>query len=155
MACEYRTLLPLKMCCGRRKKRLKNLDHTFCLCHFYNIRYLHENNSDLSDEYVSNNDRSETMNIEKSEQSSQSFNAIKSSEHVMTCKSNNKSAAVKPSIYSFTTIFMISLIIILLKHAEMIEAFNLDMSTRVVFSQPPSTMFGFSVAGHKEGNVGW
>ena len=52
--------------------------------------------------------------------------------------------------------FMIPvLIVILLKQSETIEAFNLDMDTRVVFSQPPSTMFGFSVAGHKEGNVGW
>ena len=152
MACEYRTLLPLIMCCGRRKKRLKNLDHSFCHC--YNIRHLHKINAQVSDEYVSNNDRSEIMNIEKSEHSQSSR---KSSKHVMTCRNNNTSAAVKvkPSIYSYTTIFMISLIIILLKHGEMIEAFNLDMGTRVVFSQPPSTMFGFSVAGHKEGNVGW
>ena len=63
---------------------------------------------------------------------------------------------VKTSFYSSNAaIFMISLIIILLKHVEVINAFNIDTVTRVVFSQPPSTMFGFSVAGHKEGNVGW
>ena len=66
MACKYRTL-SLKMSCGRRKKRLKNLyNPSFCLCHLNNITCLHSNNDvHDSDEYMSNNDFSEIMSIEK------------------------------------------------------------------------------------------
>ena len=156
-------MLSLELSCGgnRRKKRLKNLDNPFCsLCHLNNIRYIQHDDYDMhdSDEFVSNNDYREIMSSERSAHSV----TRKHSEHILKCRykksltQQQKAIKVKSSsIYSSTAIFMISLIIILLKHVELIEAFNIDIGTRVVFSQPPSTMFGFSVAGHKEGNVGW
>ena len=158
MVCEYRTLPIIRMNCGRRKKRLKNLDNTFFLHHVYNTSCLDENSGCIRDEGVSNKDRVEKVKEEKSEKS---LNSRKSSvQHVNIFRKNvlvsSAANVVKASIYSFSTMFMIPvLIVILLKQSETIEAFNLDMDTRVVFSQPPSTMFGFSVAGHKEGNVGW
>jgi hypothetical protein len=112
---------------------------------------------------MSNNDFSEIMSNEKSDRLKPTFRAKNPSEEISICR-NNKSVSVlklKPSTvskFTFTAIShisMISLITILLKYVSMSEAFNLDIGTRVVFSQPPSTMFGFSVAGHKEGNVGW
>ena len=164
MACKYRTL-SLKMSCGRRKKRLKNLyNPSFCLCHLNNITCLHSNNDvHDSDAYMSNNDFSEIMSIEKSDRLKSTFRTRDPSEQI-SIRRKNKSISVlklKPSIVSkialaaVSHISMISLIMILLNYVSMSEAFNLDIGTRVVFSQPPSTMFGFSVAGHKEGNVGW
>ena len=164
MACRYRTL-SLKMSCKRRKKRLKNLyNPSFCLCHLNNITCLHRNNDvDDSDEYISNNDFSEIMSNDESDRLKSAFCAREPSEQI-SIRRNNKSVSllkVKPSTVSkskltaFSHISMISLMVVLLKYVIMSEAFNLDIGTRVVFSQPPSTMFGFSVAGHKEGNVGW
>ena len=164
MACKYRTL-SLKMSCKRRKKRLKNLDNpSFCLCHLNNITCLHRNNDvDGSDEYMSNNDFSEIMSNDESDRLKSTFCAREPSEQISICR-NNKSLSVmkvKPSTVSkskliaLSHISMVSLMIVLLKYVTIGQAFNLDIGTRVVFSQPPSTMFGFSVAGHKEGNVGW
>ena len=164
MACKYRTL-SLKMSCKRRKKRLKNLyNPSFCLCHLNNITCLHCNNDvQDSDEYMSNNDFSEIMSNEKSDRLRPTFLAKNPSEEISICRKNKSVSVLKlkqstVSKFTFTAIShisMISLITILLKYVSMSEAFNLDIGTRVVFSQPPSTMFGFSVAGHKEGNVGW
>merc|ERR1712083_51123 len=33
--------------------------------------------------------------------------------------------------------------------------FNIDLNTHVEYRRPPSTLFGFSVAAHKEADVGW
>ena len=160
MSIQYRTLSLKMSCSGRKKKRLKNLDNLSCLCHANDIRYIPNYNARDGDEFVSNNNCSEIMSSKRGDRST-SLDEEKSSEHVLTCKKYKSVSAtpavkVKTSFYSSNAaIFMISLIIILLKHVEVINAFNIDTVTRVVFSQPPSTMFGFSVAGHKEGNVGW
>ena len=34
-------------------------------------------------------------------------------------------------------------------------SFNIDLNTHVEYRRPASTLFGFSVAAHKEANVGW
>ena len=130
MACEYRTLLLIT--CGRRKKRLKNSNGAFST---NGKQYPHENSVQLSDCVL--NDRKNSEYVKKNK-----------------CKKSASQSFI-PSIFRITSTFIISLIAMLSRQHSMTEAFNIDMGTRVVFSQPPSTMFGFSVAGHKEGNVGW
>ena len=149
MACEYRTLLLIT--CGRRKKRLKNSNGVLST---NGKQYPHENSVQLSD-CVLNNRREEDMNV-KNYDYSLFLNDRKHSEYVKKnkCKKSTSQSFI-PSIFRITSTFIISLIAMLSRQHSMTEAFNIDMGTRVVFSQPPSTMFGFSVAGHKEGNVGW
>ena len=36
-----------------------------------------------------------------------------------------------------------------------VQGFNIDLNTHVEYRRPTSTLFGFSVAAHKEGDVGW
>ena len=36
-----------------------------------------------------------------------------------------------------------------------VQCFNIDLSTHVEYRRPASTLFGFSVAAHKEANTGW
>ena len=162
MGSKYRTL-SLNMSCGDgriRKKRLKNLCNPFCMCHQKSI-CLQCRERDVDDEssekFALNNEYSEITNNKKINRLASTFaeRSISEQKH-QTTKHNVKMRPCK-KFYSFTfTTFMMPLLIIsLLNHVQIIQAFNLDIGTRVVFSQPPSTMFGFSVAGHKEGNVGW
>lgn len=168
MSSEYRTL-SLKMSCGKRmrKKRLKNLYNHFCMC-YHNIACQQCRKRDANDEnnenFIPNNEYSEIMNNQKIHR----FNSflptrsISEQQHsLMSVYKNSESPNVKinecKKVFSlnFSTFMMPLLIILFLHQVELNQAFNLDIGTRVVFSQPPSTMFGFSVAGHKEGNVGW
>ena len=36
-----------------------------------------------------------------------------------------------------------------------VKCFNIDLSTHVEYKRPADTLFGFSVAAHKEANTGW
>ena len=38
---------------------------------------------------------------------------------------------------------------------QIVNCFNIDLNTHVEYRRPPSTLFGFSVAAHREANVGW
>ena len=160
MGSKYRTL-SLNMSCGDvriRKKRLKNICNPFYKCH-HNIGYLYcrerDVNEEHSEEFGLNNKFSEIVNKNQINL----FESTLSERTIGEQKNKQNNITMRPykKFYSFTfTTFMMPFFIIsLLYHVQHIEAFNLDIGTRVVFSQPPSTMFGFSVAGHKEGNVGW
>lgn len=50
---------------------------------------------------------------------------------------------------------MIRLILLLLLLIHSVYPFNIDLNTHVEYRRPPSTLFGFSVAAHKESDVGW
>ena len=159
------------MSCGRRikKKRLKNQCNPFFRCH-HNISCLQCRERDVNEEnsenLLINNESSEITNNEKMHRAKSFLLARTFSEQQHNLMSvHNKSkpdpsnikirASKKLCSFIFSTLMIPLLIILLLNHVQLIDAFNLDIGTRVVFSQPPSTMFGFSVAGHKEGNVGW
>lgn len=44
---------------------------------------------------------------------------------------------------------------VLLLGVGVVKCFNIDLSTHVEYRRPASTLFGFSVAAHKEANTGW
>ena len=50
---------------------------------------------------------------------------------------------------------MKTLICLLLYSIGAVQCFNIDLSTHVEYRRPASTLFGFSVAAHKEANTGW
>ena len=160
MGSKHRTL-SLDMSCsdGRiKKKRLKNLCNPFYQCH-NNISRLHNRKRDINHE---NREKLGLNNKCYNSANSDGINHLKSTLPERTIseqKDQRNEVKMMPckKFYTFTfTTFMMPLFILSLSyHVRFIEAFNLDIGTRVVFSQPPSTMFGFSVAGHKEGNVGW
>ena len=47
------------------------------------------------------------------------------------------------------------LLLTLVSTVRISSGFNVDVRSHVEYSRPPGTMFGFSVAAHKEGDVGW
>ena len=36
-----------------------------------------------------------------------------------------------------------------------VKCFNIDLNTHVEYKRPAETLFGFSVAAHREANTGW
>ncbi len=47
------------------------------------------------------------------------------------------------------------LLLSVLASLKTVTGFNVDVRSHVEYSRPAGTMFGFSVAAHKEGDVGW
>jgi len=47
------------------------------------------------------------------------------------------------------------LLLTLVTAVRISSGFNVDVRSHVEYSRPPGTMFGFAVAAHKEGDVGW
>jgi hypothetical protein len=50
---------------------------------------------------------------------------------------------------------LFSLVCVTALLASPVLAFNVDVRSHVEFSQQSGSLFGFSVAAHKEGDTGW